>query len=126
MEQANRNAITILLIEDEPLIRMATSAILEDAGYHVLEEATADAALESLSRHPEVDVVITDVQMPGRLDGLALIEIIGQDYPKIQTVITSGRTGPNEARQCGAKKFLSKPYTAAAIQSAVIAVAPKL
>jgi CheY-like chemotaxis protein len=104
---------------------MATSAILEDAGYCVLEEQNADSALVTLSTHPEIDVVITDVQMPGKIDGLALTQIIGHEYPRIQTVITSGRTELNQAKQSGAKKFLSKPYTAAALQNALLAITSK-
>jgi two-component system, response regulator PdtaR len=122
MGHADSHAVTILLIEDEALIRMATAAMLEDAGYCVLEGQDADAALEALCAHPEIDIVITDVQMPGKIDGLKLAQIIGQDYPRIQTVVTSGRASLSEARQCGAKKFLPKPYTADAIQSVVQAV----
>ena len=122
MGHANHQALTVLLVEDEGIIRMASAAILEDAGYDVLEAADAEEALTALGCHPEVDVVVTDVQMPGKLDGLKLVEVIAHDYPQVQTLITSGLTGPQEAKESGAAKFLAKPYTAAAIQSAVKAV----
>jgi two-component system, response regulator PdtaR len=123
MERAKDQVITILLIEDEGLIRMATAAMLEDAGYRVLEAMNADEALATLDTDgEEIDLVITDVQMPGKIDGLALVALISRKYPHIQALITSGRASVNEAWQSGAKKFLSKPYTAMAIQSAVKAV----
>jgi CheY-like chemotaxis protein len=109
----------ILLVEDEALIRMATAAMLEDQGYLVLEGTDAINALTMLNSHPDIDIVITDVQMPGKIDGLELVEIIGREFPHILTLITSGRASLNEARQSGANKFLEKPYTASAIQSAV-------
>ena len=122
MDNANPEPITILLIEDEALIRMATAAMLEDAGYRVVEAMNADEALVTLGEGQQIDIVITDVQMPGRLDGLELVEIITEKYPHILSLVTSGRASLREARDCGAKKFLTKPYTATAIQSAVEAV----
>lgn len=119
MGRAVDQAITILLVEDEAIIRIASAAILEDAGYTIIEAVDADDALRMLQHHPEVDVVVTDVQMPGTIDGLRLVEILALQYPRIETIITSGRASANAARQCGATKFLAKPYTANAIQTAV-------
>jgi DNA-binding NtrC family response regulator len=122
MGHVSHAGITILLIEDEGLIRMATAAMLEDAGYRVREAMNADEALVALDADSHIDVLITDVQMPGKIDGLKLVEIITSKYPHILSLVTSGRASLNEARECGAKKFLTKPYTASAIQSAVEAV----
>ena len=110
---------TVLLIEDEPLIRLGTSAMLEDAGYQVLEACDASEALIMLSLHPEICVVLTDVQMPGSMNGLELVGIIHIAYPAIKSIVTSGRSGAPEARRCGASAFLSKPYTALTIESAI-------
>ena len=122
MGHPKNEVTTILLVEDEALIRMATAAMLEDEGYRVLESHDANDALAILNEVGTIDVVITDVQMPGSIDGLELVRIIGKDYPHVQTLVTSGRASLNEARQCGANKFLTKPYTASAIQSAVRSV----
>lgn len=119
MGHPNDQALTVLLVEDEGIIRMASAAILEDAGYGVLEAVDAEEALAILNDHPEVDVVVTDVQMPGKLNGLKLVEVIAHDYPRVQTLVTSGLASLKEARESGAAKFLTKPYTAAGIQSAV-------
>ena len=110
---------TILLIEDEPIIRLGTSAMLEDAGYQVLEACDASEALVILAHHPEISVVLTDVQMPGRMDGLALVSVISANYPAVKSIVTSARSDLSEARKCGASSFLSKPYTAYTIQAAV-------
>ena len=91
MERDLNYVRTILLVEDEPLIRMATASMLEDAGYRVLEEIDADGALKMLITHPEIDIVITDVQMPGTMDGLKLVQIIRHAYSGISTIVTSGR-----------------------------------
>jgi two-component system, response regulator PdtaR len=122
MGRANDQTLTVLLVEDEGVIRMASAAILEDAGFDVLEAVDAEDAFATLSGHPEVDVVVTDVQMPGKMDGLALVELIARDFPLVQTLVTSGLASLTEARESGAARFLAKPYTAAAIQSAVEAV----
>ena len=119
MERSKNRPITILLVEDEIIIRMSSAAILEDAGFGVLEASNADTALAALAAHPEIDVVVTDVQMPGSMDGLQLVEMIAQNYPHVYTLVTSGRTNRDQACRSGATKYLSKPYTAAAIQSAV-------
>ena len=67
-------ADTILLVEDQTLVRLALAHHLGECGYAVLEAENADEALVLLGRHPEIDVVFTDVQMPGSMDGLGLAE----------------------------------------------------
>lgn len=114
---------TVLLIEDEAMIRMATGAILEDAGYLVLEAANSDEAQSVLDQHPQIEIVVTDVQMPGSMDGLALAEKLNRDRPEIRILVTSGRSGSLEARESGATSFLPKPYTAAAIEKALKKIA---
>ena len=110
---------TILLIEDEAVIRLGTIAMLEDGGYEVLEAGDASEALAILSGHPEIDVVLTDVEMPGVIDGLSLVEIINQDYPSIRCIVTSGKASLDDARQYGAKFYLPKPYSAATMEAAL-------
>jgi CheY-like chemotaxis protein len=75
--------------------------------------------LDLLAAHPEIDLVVTDVQMPGETDGLKLVDAMTHIYPNVRTLVTSGRASPYDARQCGANKFLAKPYSALALQTAV-------
>jgi two-component system, response regulator PdtaR len=110
---------TVLLIEDEAIIRMGTCAMLEDGGFRVLEAANADEAHGLIAAHPEIVAVITDVQMPGSMDGLEFVTILSREYAHIPVIITSGRTGREEARDHGAAIYVSKPYTAKAIHEAL-------
>ena len=110
---------TVLLIEDEAVIRMRTAAMLEDAGYEVLEASDASEALALLSGHSEIKLVLTDVQMPGVIDGLALVEIIKADYPAVRSIVTSGLASLRQAKQCGAITYLPKPYNAKAMEAAL-------
>jgi CheY-like chemotaxis protein len=111
---------TVLLIEDEPLVRMGTSAMLEDSGYAVLEAANADEAHGILADHPEISIVVTDVQMPGSMDGLAFAALVRRDYAHIPVLVASGRAQRVDAQQHGAASYISKPYTAQAISQALM------
>jgi DNA-binding NtrC family response regulator len=122
MAAPHHHPVTVLLIEDEGLIRMGTAAILEDAGYQVVEAENAEVALDLLAANSNISVVVTDVQLPGRLDGLALCKIIDHDFPLVRVLVTSGRSSLRDARECGAEKFLPKPYSAGAIQTTVEAM----
>jgi CheY-like chemotaxis protein len=63
---------TILVVEDEPLVRLHVCSTLEEEGYTVLEAGCADAAIRHLTENDAVGVMLTDVRLPGRLDGLQL------------------------------------------------------
>jgi DNA-binding NtrC family response regulator len=117
--QIAMNPMTILVVEDEVLIRMSTVATLEDAGFWVLEAQNSAEALEVLSRHSEVSIMMTDVRMPGLLDGLALVAQVGIDYPAIRSIVVSGHTTAMEASDAGAMGFLPKPYMAHTMVQAV-------
>lgn len=107
----SREANTVLLVEDEPLVRMAAGLHLEECGYRLLYAATADEALALLKRHPEVDVVFTDVRMPGSMDGLGLVRWIVEHRPRIAIMVASGDSARDTVVKelCGARAF-PKPY----------------
>src|SRR3712207_270502 len=100
----------VLIVEDEPLVRMLGTDVLEDAGFQVVEAMDAQEALAQLEAHPEVDILFTDVQMPGELDGVALARIVHDRRPDVRLVIASGRTRlePQEIPDNG--RFVPKPY----------------
>jgi DNA-binding NtrC family response regulator len=110
---------TILVVEDEVLIRMSTVATLEDAGYAVLEAQNSREALQILSRHDKVSILVTDVRMSGPMDGLALVAQVRLDHPAIRAIVVSGTTSATEAIDAGALGFLTKPYMAQALVQAV-------
>jgi DNA-binding NtrC family response regulator len=100
----------ILVVEDEAIIRMSTVAALEDAGYGVFEAQNSNQALEQLAQHAEISVLLTDVRMPGRMNGLALVTQVQRDYPAIRSIVMSAHTTAEEANQAGALRFVLKPY----------------
>jgi two-component system, response regulator PdtaR len=104
----------ILVVEDEVLQRMMFTDQLREAGYRVLEASDADKALVLL-RHDalNVAVVISDVDMPGSMNGIGLAQIIGLERPLIKTILVSGHEMPPDEVHHDA--FFAKPYNAPAI-----------
>jgi len=100
----------VLLVEDEPFIRMATADSLEDAGYEVVEAADAQAAHAILQRRTDIRVLFTDVRMPGPMDGLALASLVRSRWPRISVVITSGHLEMGNSLLPQEAVFLAKPY----------------
>jgi DNA-binding response OmpR family regulator len=100
---------TVLIVEDEHLIRMVLADALENAGYYVLEASNALEAI-GIGNHPSIDVVITDVDMPGALDGLDLMRLVSLNYRHTAIVVTSGGRYLNSAELSPGVCFLPKPY----------------
>ena len=111
----------VLVVDDEPLIRVLASETLEEAGFEVVEAADADEALAVLRSRPEVGLLFTDINMPGSLDGLQLCEIVHQLWPDIKLVVTSGRGLNRPIPDDG--RFLGKPYDLQAMAQLVTEVA---
>jgi CheY-like chemotaxis protein len=107
----------VLVVEDELLIREIAAAAITDAGFEVVEAATAQEALDILGQRPDVGVLFTDVNMPGSLDGLALARLVHEQWPDIKLVVTSGR--PLAAATPDDGQFLAKPYTLDVLTKAV-------
>ena len=100
----------VLIVEDEALIRSCAADILEQHGYEVVEAATAADALEMLEARPEVRVLFTDINMPGKLDGMDLARLVHEHWPNIRLVITSGGREPTKAEIPDDGRFIAKPY----------------
>jgi len=103
---------TILVVEDEFLIRMDIAEELRLAGWSVYEAGTADAAIELLSTPIIVDLVLTDVQMPGRRDGIALAEFVRSERPAVRIAVMSGHHIPNPQQRHLYDGFFAKPFLA--------------
>ena len=104
------NKPVVLVVEDEPLLRLFASDMIEEAGFEVLEASDASAALVALEERRDIRVVFTDVDMPGGIDGIMLAIRIRNKWPTIQIIITSGRPWPEEAVVPPDIPFFSKPY----------------
>lgn len=110
---------TILIVEDEMLIRLDAAEMIRKAGYAVVEAANADEAIVILESRFDITVVFTDVQMPGSMDGLKLAAAIRGRWPPIKIIATSGhaKVTPDDLPDGG--RFLRKPYTAFEITGAI-------
>lgn len=108
-----------LVAEDEPLLRMAAADLLNDIGFRVLEASDAAAALHHLEQHPEVQLLFTDVQMPGPIDGYALARVVAHRWSHVAIVVVSGGTIPRPGDLPAKARFLPKPYRAGLILEAV-------
>ena len=100
----------ILLVEDEALIRLAASEMLRDAGFDVVKASSAAEAMIALSAHSDVDMLFSDVELPGGPDGLTLAQTVNEKYPAVAILLTSGRTRPGSAELPPGGRFVAKPY----------------
>ena len=94
---------------------------LQSAGFEVLDAPDADAALALLSTRPDVDVLFTDVQMPGGMDGLELARRVHAWRPHIRILVTSGGLRLNDEDLPDDGHFLPKPYEVATVARALAA-----
>ena len=108
----------ILLVEDELLIRLFLSDELRDAGFQVIEAFNADEALVILGSLTP-DVLISDVRMPGSLDGLGLLAIVKESLPALPVIIISSHLEAQTALAAGATEFIQKPFESTLIIDAV-------
>lgn len=109
----------VLVVEDEPILRLHAVDIVEDAGFEVLEASNADEAIEFLNARGDVRVVFTDIDMPGSMDGIRLAAAIRDRWPPIELILTSGhvKLGDSDIPERGL--FFSNPYRTADIQHAI-------
>jgi len=105
----------ILLVEDEPLVRTLQVDILKEAGFWVLEAQDADEAFETLKRRPDVKAVLTDVDMPGSLDGFEFARLVAQGWPAVGILVISGKTAPGPRDLPKTASFVAKPVRPAAL-----------
>lgn len=104
---------TILVVEDEALIRIALSDYLQECGFKVLEAAHAEEAMRIIAHaHVTIDLVFSDVVMPGVMDGFALAQWIRTNRPGLPVILTSGdaRKAACARELCEREPFLAKPY----------------
>lgn len=100
----------VLIVEDEPLVRMMVIELFEDEGFEVLEAATGDQALRVFGERNDVALLFTDVEMPGSIDGYALAHWVRVNRPAVRTMIVSGRALPRAGDLPEGAAFVGKPY----------------
>ena len=105
----------ILVVDDEALLRMLASEHFEDAGYEVIVAEHGAAALDAFRARPGIQAMFTDVQMPGRPDGIALARTVHEVCPTCAIVVVSGRAHPGRGDLADGVRFVTKPYSGADI-----------
>jgi CheY-like chemotaxis protein len=100
----------VLVVDDEFLVRLNALSLLEEAGFGVLEAGSADEAIAILERRKDIRIVLTDINMPGTMDGLRLAHAIRDRWPPIELVLTSGRMCVCDEDMPERGVFLGKPY----------------
>lgn len=108
----------VLVVEDEVLIRIMLCDVLRDEGYHVIEACDADEALIILGTAAP-DIIISDVRMPGSIDGMGLLAVVRETLPTLPVIITSAHLQATLAVADGATQFIAKPYSMESVIEAV-------
>lgn len=99
----------VLVVEDEMLLRMRAVDIVEDAGFTPIEAVDADEALAILESRSDVDLLFTDIQMPGSMDGLKLAHAVHERWPSIKIILVSGKLTPTDGERPTDSRFFGKP-----------------
>ena len=115
----------VMVVEDEPVVRMLAVETLEEAGHVVVDFSTA-AQAKAYCDVPqnEIAAVLTDINMPGDEDGLDLAAHVAKTRPEVSVIVTSGRYGILPSGMPSGIRFLPKPWTMTALLNAIGAPAP--
>jgi two-component sensor histidine kinase/DNA-binding response OmpR family regulator len=99
----------VLVVEDEMVLRMRAVDIVEDAGFSPVEAVNADEAIAILESRSDIDLLFTDIQMPGSMDGLKLAHAVHNRWPDIKIILVSGQMKPTDAERPADSRFFGKP-----------------
>jgi CheY-like chemotaxis protein len=109
---------SVLIVDDSAEVAEVTSSLFEDLGYATIYRESADAALRFLAEGSKIDLVFSDIVMPGTIDGVGLASEIKSQYPDLPVILTTGysdavRTAPAHLR------ILRKPFDSAALKGCI-------
>jgi CheY-like chemotaxis protein len=100
----------VLVVEDDPLLRMMAVDLVEDAGFRTVEASDATQAVEILERRTDIRIVFTDIDMPRGMDGMRLAAAIRDRWPPIEIILTSGHFKEADITLPARSVFFPKPY----------------
>jgi CheY-like chemotaxis protein len=103
---------TVLVVEDEVLLRMRAVDMVEDAGYASVEAVDADKAVAILESRSDIALLFTDIQMPGSMDGLKLAHAVHERWPPIKIILVSGQLKSSNIDIPTDSRFFGKPLEA--------------
>ncbi|GJD51217.1 Sensor kinase CckA [Methylobacterium crusticola] len=119
-----REPAVVLVVEDEPILRMMAVDMVEEAGFEVEEAANAAEAVAILERRPGIRIVFADLAMPGTMDGMRLAAAIRGRWPPIEIILTSGHYARDAVTLPARGAFFAKPYDRRAVVATMRRMAP--
>ena len=101
--------LVVLVVEDEMMLRMRVVDMVEDAGYIPVEAVDADEAMSILRSRSDIVLMLTDVQMPGSMNGLELAHAVREQWPPIKIILASGQLKLSDSDIPQHSRFFGKP-----------------
>jgi CheY-like chemotaxis protein len=112
----------ILVVEDDPIIRMGALQFVVAAGFEAIEASDADEAIRILEARSDIHLVFTDVGMPGTMDGIRLAHYIRRRWPPVKLIVASGKAVVDESHLPAGARFFPKPYSDSTIVGAMMSM----
>ena len=110
-----------LIVEDQPFVGMVASDILRESGFETFHAYDATDAATVLREHPEIEVVVTEAELPGEVNGLELCRRVSQERPNVQLVVTAAGRQPGATEIPHGARVLRKPYASGELRTLVAA-----
>jgi two-component system, response regulator PdtaR len=110
MSASQTNHKAILVVEDDDLLRELIVELFRGEGFEVLAAENAKQALQQLEVASDIRLLLTDVNMPGELDGVGLVQLVRQRWPQIASIVSSGRMRPRSEELPPKVRFVPKPW----------------
>ena len=120
MASFNAPRKVVLVVEDEPILRMSAIDMVEEAGFEAVDAADATEAIRILESRPDIRIVFTDIDMPRGIDGVKLAALIRDRWPPIDIIITSGHLDAPNIELPVRSLFFSKPYVENDVVAAMV------
>ena len=111
-----------LIVEDQPFVGMVASDILRESGFETFHAFDADVALNILKQHPEIEVLLTEKDLPGQIDGVELSRRVASERPDVRLVLTSREKGAAPDGLPEGARVLCKPFATAELTTLVSAM----
>ena len=110
-----KSSPVVLIVEDEPVLRMLAVEVVEEAGFIAIEARDADEAVILLESRTDIALLFTDINMPGGMDGLKLAHAVRDRWPPIKILVVSGKQRLQPSELPSNSCFLGKPYQVTAL-----------
>jgi len=108
-----------LIVEDQPFVGMVASDILQESGFETFYAYDAETAAKMLDEHPEIEVVVTEAQLPGDVNGVELCRRVSMERPDVQLVVTAATPELHQDEVPNGARMLRKPYASGELQTLV-------